>query len=189
MIPVRLIERIQMLCWRAAVMIYLRHSAVLRGIHAIVLPTGNFAEISRGASGLNSGGTEVWREIAPWNKVSSSANVNAYVTGEPPNSTAAPLKDEPPMCGFGPTAALPVWMSALALAPCTVHDDAGTHAIRWQFDSEAVYFVATATPQILQPFGITLAKGEVATIRWLAGATDPTVEVHQSRAARAATPR
>lgn len=116
-------------------------------------------------------------------QVSYNAEENAYVAAEAPNSTATPLKDEPPMRGFGSVAALPVWMSALALAPCTVHDDAGTHAIRWHFDGEAVHFVATATPQVLQPFGIRLAKGEVATIRWLAGATDPTVEVHQSRAA------
>lgn len=79
--------------------------------------------------------------------------------------------------------ALPLWLAAFAALPCTILDGASKRPVLWDFEGESAHFVATATPQLLQPFGIALAEGEIVTIEWQAGATEPTIEISQSKAA------
>ena len=71
----------------------------------------------------------------------------------------------------------PVWMDAFMALPCMVVDDTGTREVRLEPVHDALRYVATETPQILQPFCLNLAKGDVVTIRWKANDTSPTIRV------------
>jgi hypothetical protein len=76
-----------------------------------------------------------------------------------------------------------LWLAAFKALPCTVVDGEGHRPVLWDCEGESVHFVVTGTPQLLQPFGITLAEGEIVTISWHTGATEPTIEISRSKAA------
>jgi hypothetical protein len=72
----------------------------------------------------------------------------------------------------------PIWLAALAATGCQAVTDRGCQAVGWQWrDGRAIYTNVHAYPVSIQPFGVTLGRGETLSVTWIPGETEYTLDV------------
>jgi hypothetical protein len=73
---------------------------------------------------------------------------------------------------------VPIWFAALLAIPCQATAGASGHAVRWHHvRGRAVYTNAGQVTELIQPFGVSLERGQTVTVSWTPGDTTYTVEV------------
>lgn len=87
------------------------------------------------------------------------------------------MVNDPMAAPYNLREAAPIWMAALLASQCLT-TRGGQRAVRWDFASgKALYTNSGATPEIIEPLGVYLERGQTLAISWVPGDTAYTVEV------------
>jgi hypothetical protein len=81
----------------------------------------------------------------------------------------------------------PIWFAALVANGCTAMDRAEGRAVNWLHKSgKALYTNSASDAEHIQPFGVSLRRGETLAVWWQPGETAYTLEVYNDLSAVAA---
>ncbi len=81
----------------------------------------------------------------------------------------------------------PIWFAALVANGCTAMDRAEGRAVNWRHKSgKALYTNSARDAEHIQPFGVSLRRGETLAVWWQPGETAYTLEVYSDLGAVAA---
>lgn len=73
----------------------------------------------------------------------------------------------------------PIWFAALVANRCTATDRAEDRAVSWRCSSgKALYTNSGRDAEHIQPFGVSLQRGETLAVWWQPGETAYTLEVY-----------
>jgi hypothetical protein len=72
----------------------------------------------------------------------------------------------------------PIWFAALVANGCTASDRAEGRTVNWRHKSgKALYTNSARDAEHIQPFGVSLRRGETLAVWWQPGETAYTLEV------------
>ena len=78
----------------------------------------------------------------------------------------------------------PIWFAALVANGCTAIDRSEGRAVNWRCSSgKALYTNSAREAEHIQPFGVSLRRGETLAVWWQPGETAYRVEVYRAVAA------
>jgi hypothetical protein len=74
----------------------------------------------------------------------------------------------------------PIWFAALVANGCTAMDCAEGRAVNWRHKSgKALYTNSASDAEHIQPFGVSLRRGETLAVWWQPGETAYSLEVYR----------
>jgi hypothetical protein len=75
---------------------------------------------------------------------------------------------------------VPVWLAVLLAARCQAMVNGQERAVRWNHvQGRALYTNAGVDPELIQPLGVQLERGQTVAVSWIPGETAYTVEVYR----------
>jgi hypothetical protein len=78
----------------------------------------------------------------------------------------------------------PIWFAALVANACTAIDRAEGRLVNWRHSSgKALYTNPDREAENIQPFGVSLRRGETLAVWWQPGDTAYTLEVYRDAVA------
>jgi hypothetical protein len=81
----------------------------------------------------------------------------------------------------------PIWFAALVANGCTAMERAEGRAVSWRHKAgKALYTNSAREAEHIQPFGVSLRRGETLAVWWQPGETAYTLEVYHDLSAIAA---
>jgi hypothetical protein len=81
----------------------------------------------------------------------------------------------------GTSELMPIWMAALLASGCRASGSGGERSIEWHcVAGRAEYTNGGMDTEMIQPFGVPLARGETIVVSWITGDTGYTVKLYHA---------